>query len=216
LSASFIDNLLEWLKPLFANWGYLIVFGGAFLESIFLTGWIAPGMAVILLGSFYAAHGELNVYLVGALAVVGALLGDNIGFLIGRKLGRGIMEKQERRHHLRRGMETSQRWFSRYGGVTVLFGRMVSGVDAFIPLTAGMGEMPYWKYMLFDIPGAIIWVSIITALGYFFGDNWETIVEILDWLGWGLLALVVLVAAIAYIIHRHRKNKEAATDESGE
>lgn len=217
MTTSFIDRILELLKPLFANWGYLIILGGTFLESIFITGWIAPGTAVILLGSFYAAHGELNVYLVWSVSVAGAVIGDNTGYLMGHKLGRGIEQKYESHHRLKRGMELSERWFSRYGGVTVLFGRMISGVDAFIPLTAGMSEMPYWKYMLYDVPGAMIWAGIITALGYLFGSNWETIVKVFDWLGWGLLGVVVVIAAIAYLVHRRRKNKVAITsEESGE
>jgi len=215
LHASFIDSLLEWLKPLFASWGYLIVFGGVFLESIFLTGWVAPGTAVILLGSFYAAHGELNAYLIGAVAFAGALLGDNVGYAVGRRLGMGIKEKYQQHRRLKKGMETSERWFARFGGATVLFGRMVSGVDAFIPLTAGMGRMPYWKYILFDLPGIAMWVAIVTTLGYFFGESWETIVKVLDWLGWGLLAIVAAITTAVYLSRRHKRRQGMARQESG-
>jgi membrane protein DedA with SNARE-associated domain len=216
LTASFIDSVLEWLKPLFSSWGYLIVLGGVFLESIFLTGWLAPGTAVILLASFYAAHGELNVFGVAAVAFAGALLGDNVGYAVGHRVGEEILQKYQHRRRLKKGMETSQRWFSRYGGATVLLGRMVSGVDAFIPLTAGMGNMPYWKYMLFDFPGIAIWVGIITVLGYFFGESWETIVKVLDWLGWGLLAIVISIVVVAYLARRRKGRRTVASEEGGE
>src|SRR4030042_4971132 len=138
--ASFVNRGIELLQPLFNNWGYLIVLAGVFLESIFITGWIAPGTAVLLLGSFYAAQGELNFVAILAVAVGGAILGDNVGFFSGRRLGRRVVEMYERHPRLKRGMEGSERYFDRYGGATVLFGRMVSGIDAFIPVTAGRGK----------------------------------------------------------------------------
>jgi membrane-associated protein len=209
LNASLIEQVIEVLEPLFSTWGYLIVFGGTFLESIFLTGWIAPGTAVILLGSFYAAQGELDVYAVAAVAAAGAFLGDNVGFLIGRKLGIRVLTRYGHRPRMRRGIEVSERWFQRYGAVTVLMGRMVSGVDAFIPVSAGMGGMPYWKYILFDVPGIMIFSSAVAALGYLFGENWEAIVKIIDWFGWGLLGVVVVIAGLAYIVHRRKAKKQA-------
>jgi len=215
LSGSLVDKILDYLMPLFSSWGYPIVFVGVFLESIFLTGWAAPGTVVLLLGAFYAAHGELNTFLVVAVAFAAALLGDNAGYAMGRRLGRGIVERYQHRHFLKRGFETSQRWFSRYGGATVLFGRMASGVDAFIPLTAGVGRMPYRRYMLYDLPGIALWVGMITALGYFFGESWETIARVLDWLGWGLLGVVILIAAAVYLAHRRRKGKRDVAAEGG-
>lgn len=216
MSGSPVESILDLIKPLFSSWGYLIVCAGVFLESIFLTGWAAPGTVVILLGGFYAAHGELNVFLVGAAAFAGALLGDNVGYAVGRRLGKGIMERYRNRRRLRRGMETSQRWFSRYGGATVLLGRMVSGLDAFVPLTAGAGGMPYHRYMLYDLPGIAIWVGMIAALGYFFGESWETIARVLDWLGWGLLVALVALAAALCLVRRRRSRRTVAAKEGAE
>ncbi len=204
LGASLVDQLLEWLLPLFSYWGYLIVFTGVFLESIFLTGWIAPGTAVLLLGGFYAVNGGLNVWMIWATAVAGALVGDNVGYFIGRKLGGEVIERYGDRPRIRRGMERSQRFFSRYGGTTVIFGRMISGVDAFIPLTAGMNAMPHLKYLLFDLPMAVIWSGSLTALGYFFGANWRFIENAINFLGWGVFAVVAAVAAVVLLARRLR------------
>lgn len=210
MDGSAIDRLLDWLMPLFSNWGYLIVFAGVLLESVFLTGWIAPGTTVILIGSFFAAQGELNIFMLWATSVVAALLGDNVGYFIGRRMGRGAEERYERKPRLRRGMERSQRFFSRYGGITVLFGRMVSGVDAFIPVTAGINAMPHWKYMAYDVPGAMIWSGAFCALGYFFGNNWRTIDKIISWLGWGALALVAAGVLAVWLVKKRRGEREPA------
>ena len=200
--------------PLFSNWGYLIVFAGVFLESIFLTGWIAPGTTVILIGSFFAAQGELNIWMLWATSVVAALLGDNVGYFIGRRMGREVKERYDKKPRLRSGMQRSQRFFSRYGGITVLFGRMISGVDAFIPVTAGMNGMPHWKYMAYDIPGAMLWSGVFCALGYFFGNNWRTIDRVIDYFGWGTLGLIVAAVVVLLLVRRRRKGKEPVVEDS--
>jgi membrane protein DedA with SNARE-associated domain len=202
--------------PLFSNWGYLIVFAGVFLESIFLTGWLAPGTTVILIGGFFAAQGELNIFMLWATAVVAALLGYNVGYFIGRRMGQAVEERAEGKQKLRGRMERSQRFFARYGGITVLFGRMISGVDAFIPLTAGINGMPHWKYMAYDIPGAMLWSGAFCALGYFFGNNWQTIDKVINWFGWGALAVIAaIVLAVILIKRRRKKEGEDAEDRGG-
>jgi len=199
--------------PLFSNWGYLIVFVGVFLESIFLTGWIAPGTTVILIGSFFAAQGELNIYMIWTTSVVAALLGDNVGYFIGRRMGRRVMERYEEKPKLPGGLETSQRFFARYGGITVLFGRMISGVDAFIPLTAGTSGMPHWKYMAYDVPGVMLWSGLFCALGYFFGESWQAIDKVISWLGWGTLGLIVIVVVAFMLFRRRAKRNEQSVQE---
>ncbi|MDI7253453.1 MAG: DedA family protein, partial [Actinomycetota bacterium] len=93
-------------------------------------------------------------------------------------------------------------YFRRYGGMTVILGRMLSGVDAFIPVTAGINRMSLGAYLGFDIPGIILWSALFTCLGYFLGTQWRTIDRIFDALGWGLLALLAMVAAAWYLARR--------------
>ncbi len=212
MQGSFIDRLLDFFMPLFSYWGYALVFGGVFLESFFLTGWVAPGTTVVLLASFYAAHGELNVFMVAATAAVAALLGDLLGFLIGIRVGTEIVERYGQRPRIRKNMERGQRYFRRFGAATVLVGRMLSGVDAFIPLTAGLHAMPLRKYLGYDLGGISIWTTLFVSLGYFFGANWRTIDRVIDALGWGLL--VVLAVALTLYALLGRRKKGETTGES--
>lgn len=182
-----------------------MVFGGVFLESLFLTGWLAPGTTVVLLAGFYAAHGHLNIILVAVTAAISALLGDLVGFLVGRRLGCEVVERYGARPRLRKGMQRGQRYFERFGGATVLLGRMLSGVDAFIPLTAGLNAMPKWKYLGYDLCGISLWTALLSCLGYFFGANWKTIDRMLEALGWGLLALLALIVFLYLLVKRRRK-----------
>ena len=213
MNPSIADTIIEYFMPLFSTWGYLIVFGGAFLESIILIGWVAPGTTVILLGSFYAAQGELNIVLVGIVAVLGAFLGDSMGYVIGWKGGDWILNRYGERRRIKKGLGKTEDYFRRFGGATVLFGRMVSGVDAFIPFAAGVGNMRYRRYIAYDIPGILLWVGILCTLGYLFGDNWEAIDDFISYMGWGLLALLIAIIFVYYLVKRRKRRKEAAAPE---
>ena len=202
MTGSFVETIIDFFMPLFTSWGYLIVFAGAFLESIFITGWLAPGTTVVLLGSFYAAQGALNIFLVGLCACLGAFIGDNVGYLIGVKGGEWLQARYRNSRRLRRGIERTEGYFKRYGGLTVLFGRLVSGVDAFIPVSAGIGGMRYRRYVAFDIPGILFWTGILCVLGYFFGENWEAIDDFVGYIGWAILGVAILVVLAVYLVNR--------------
>lgn len=206
---SFADAVVNFFLPFFSSWGYVIVFSGIFLESIFLTGWIAPGSTVLILGSFYAAQGNLNLVQVAVTAFIAALLGDNVGYVMGSKFGDRLLDRYGKRKRLKKGLAKAKDYFRRFGGATVLFGRMVSGVDAFIPLLAGLGSMRYRKYIAYDIPGILIWVGMLCTLGYLFGDNWEAIDHFIGYAGWGFLALVIVVATAYYLVKRKRRTRKS-------
>lgn len=215
MAGSFVDTIIDFFLPLFSTWGYLIIFAGAFLESIFLTGWLAPGTMVILLGSFYAAQGASNIFLVGLCACLGAFAGDNLGYGIGAKCGDWLEARYRNSKRLKRGIGRTEGYFKRFGGATVLFGRMVSGVDAFIPVSAGIGNMPYRKYLLYDIPGILIWTGVLCGLGYLFGDNWEAIDDFIGYFGWALIGLIILIVFVNYLVKRFKRRKEAVNEEEG-
>lgn len=210
LNGTVVDDVLKWLMPLFLDWGYLIVFAGVALESFFLTGWIAPGTTVVLIASFYSAHGTMNVYMIWATVMASALLGDNLGFLIGRRMGRELEDRYRSRPRFRKGMGRVRRFFSRYGAATVLFGRLLSGVDAFIPLAAGSGGMPHAKYVLYDAPAIVLWSGLLCALGYFLGENWRAVDRFIGSVGWGLLAAVALALLIVLAVRRGRGKSQPA------
>lgn len=205
-----LDSILDWVTDLMSTWGYLLIFAGMFLESMFLTGWLAPGTVILLLGGLFASKGDLNVFLVGGIALAAALLGDTVGYIIGRRGGQALVDKYSSHFKIAERTEKAERYFERFGPVTVLFGRLLSGLDAFVPLTAGMAGMPYWKYILYDIPSAILFTGGLTAVGYFFGEHWETIDSVIGKIGWGITGLIAAVVVAYLIYHRLKKRRQDA------
>lgn len=194
----------EWMLELFSAWGYVFVFVGVFLESIFLTGWIAPGTAALLLGGFFSARGDLNVLLVGGLAAGAAIAGDNVGYILGRFSGDKLVSRFGDRFKISQRVDRVRDFFDRYGGVSVLFGRLISGIDAFVPLTAGMGRMSYPRYMAYDVPAALVWTGGLISAGYLFGESWEAIERVVGVVGWAFLGLLALALLGIYLLKRKK------------
>lgn len=207
---SLVNRLIEFLEPFFSSFGYLIVFAGAFLEGSFVFGWFAPGTTLLLIGSFYAAQGYLSPFWVAAAAFVGCMAGDSLGYYFGIAPGNWMVRRYGHLLRIKEGVEASERYFDRFGGVTVLFGRLIPGIDAFVPFTAGLNHMSYLRFMAYDIPSAFFYVALFTFIGYFFGDNWQYIEDILASIGWGVFGLMFLAILAAWWLKRRR----AAADDS--
>jgi len=184
------------------HWGYLVVFICVTLECAAI--FFLPGETLVVIGGFFAARGELELTDLIVFVSSGAILGYCIGFDLGRRFGRvrllyfgrwvGLREK-----HFNRG----NTFFARYGGGAVFLGRFTSFVRAFVSLAAGSSNMPYRRFLFFNVAGGILWSVSFALLGYFVGANWQ-IVEC--WAGRAsLLAALILLVAGALVWLRRNK-----------
>jgi undecaprenyl-diphosphatase len=196
----------ESLLKLFARYGYAVIFVGVLLEN---AGIPSPGHTVVLGGAFLAQSGRLSILWVAVTACVAAILGDNIGYWIGRKGGRRIVERYRRLLHI---SEERQRWvegfFERHGATTVFIARFVTGLQTFGALFAGMSLMSWPRFLVFNVAGAVAWSAVYCAAGYFFGRSWDAVHH---WVGRaGLFALALCVALGLVVLLRRRGAKIAA------
>jgi membrane protein DedA with SNARE-associated domain len=141
----------EWLVDLFARYGYTVVFVGVFLEN---TGLPVPGETALLAGAALAHFGRLSLGWVIVTAIVGATLGDNLGFAIGRRYGRGIVERHGWRIGLTRPrLAQFDRFFERHGARTVFIARFITGLRVFGAVLAGASGLP-WRSSFSTTPPA--------------------------------------------------------------
>jgi membrane-associated protein len=216
LAGSFLERVIEFLKPVFAYWGYLVVFAGVFLESFFLTSWAAPGTVILLLGAFYSASGELNPFLVSITAYAAATVGDLFAYYMGVRGGHRLLHRYSGSRKVRDNLSRSGEYFLRYGGRTLLFGKWVAGIKAFIPIMAGVGDMPAAKFLGYTLAGNLLWTGGVFAAGYFFGESWRYIDRALSYLGWGLLLIVALVFLLVFARRRSKARAEAGSPPSSD
>ena len=191
-----IERLTEW----YAAYGYPALFLGVLLES---AGIPVPGETAILVAGFLAspAGGErLSLSLVIAVASAAAVLGDNVGFWLGRRLARPRLQRGHGFLALTpRAMRAADGYFERYGIGTVLLGRFVAGLRVIVALAAGSAGMPWRRFLPANAAGALAWASAVGFLGYFFGRSWNLLHHWLSGVSWVILGGAVLAAALLYL-----------------
>jgi len=158
------------------HWGYLAIFLAAFLESSAFMGLLVPGESIVVLAGFLSANGYLELGNCIVVIALGAVLGDSVGYSLGKSIGRDWFARHDRlflfkRKHLLK----TDAYFKAHGGKTIFWGRFVGLLRAMAPFVAGMAAMPYRRFFLFNASGGILWAITFTILGYFFGQSWQLI-----------------------------------------
>lgn len=190
-----------WLTDLFARYGYFVVFFGVLLEN---AGVPVPGETILLAGAALARFGHLSLPWVVLVAIAGAVLGDNIGFLIGRRGGRVLLERGRMVGLTAARLAQFDAFFARHGDKTVFIARFVTGLRVVGAILAGASTLPWGRFLFFNAAGAVAWATTFGAVGYLLGYSWETIER---WIGHlGLVLLVVLAAAGVLAFARSRRH----------
>ena len=189
-----------WLVDLFARYGYAVVFVGVFLEN---AGLPVPGETALLAGAALSRSGALFLPWVIATAVAGAIFGDNIGFLIGRRGGRALLERFGSKIGLTPDrLVEFDRFFDKHGAKTVFIARFVTGLRVFGAVLAGASDLPWGRFLLYNASGAVAWATTFGAVGYFLAYSWETLEEWIGRSGLVLLAAVAIIAVVAVLRRR--------------
>jgi len=191
----------QWLHDLFGQYGYAAVFLGVFLEN---TGLPVPGETALLAGAALAHFGEFSLPRVIVVAMAAAVLGDNLGFLIGRRGGRAFIERVGGRMGLTsKRLAQFDRFFERHGPRTVFIARFVTGLRVFGAVLAGASRMHWRSFLFYNALGATVWCTVIGLAGYTLGRSWSMLEK---WIGrTGLLALLFVVLLIAIGVARSRR-----------
>jgi len=202
---------LATLQNALNSFGYAAVTLFIMIES---SGIPFPGETMLLLASFYAAVShQLQIPLVIACAAFGAIIGDNIGYLIGRTGGRAFVLRFGKYVFIKpEHLARAEVYFAKHGDKTVFFGRFIAVLRAWAAFLAGVNHMHWRTFLIYNAAGGIVWATIFGTLGYvagrFFHDNFaqvERLATTLGWLGTGLIIFAVLVVLIVFRLRRHKR-----------
>ena len=147
-------------------WVYALLFVIVFCETGLVVTPFLPGDSLLFVTGAVAAAGGMDITLVMATLVAAALCGDNVNYWIGRTLGVKVFKRFINPAHLQRTHE----FYERHGGKTIILARFVPIVRTYVPFVAGLGTMPYLKYITYCVAGALIWVVSLCLAGYWFGN----------------------------------------------
>ncbi|WP_326812212.1 DedA family protein [Streptomyces scopuliridis] len=200
-------HVQEWLETVPAVSVYLLVGVVIGLESLGIP---LPGEIVLVSSALLASqHGDINPYILGACATAGAIIGDSIGYAIGRKGGRPLLARlgaKFPKHFGEAQIAMAERSFQKWGMWAVFFGRFVALLRIFAGPLAGVLRMPYWKFLIANILGGIVWAGGTTAVVYSVGVVAEAWLKRFSWLG---LLLAVLIGITSMLVLRNRAKKAA-------
>jgi membrane protein DedA with SNARE-associated domain len=170
-----LPGVLHSLEPTLDHFGYLAVVGLVLIEDF---GVPVPGETVLILAAVYAGTGRLNVVLVGLLGILGAVLGDNIGFAIGHFGGRPLIQRYGRYIFLTpERIDRATGFFERHGGWIIIVARFIEGLRQANGIIAGMSGIHWARFLVFNVIGATLWVAVWTSVGYLSGSHINTIYE---------------------------------------
>ncbi|MBA2284020.1 MAG: DedA family protein [Ktedonobacteraceae bacterium] len=213
---------LQTLENALHVWGYPAVTLFIMIES---SGIPFPGETMLLLASFLAANDpQLQIPIIIACAAFGAIVGDNIGYTVGRKGGRPFVERFGHYVFLKpKHLDRAEQFFTKHGNKTVFFGRFIAVLRAWAAFLAGVNHMHWRTFLLYNAAGGIVWAIIYGLLGYFAGrvfhDNFaqvERIARDISWVGAGIIIIAVVVAFVVFRWRRTRQTEHPATSEANE
>ena len=204
-------HVQEWLETVPAVSIYLLVGVVIGLESLGIP---LPGEIVLVSSALLASqHGDINVYILAACATAGAIIGDSIGYAIGRKGGRPLLARLDAKfpkHFGEAQIAMAERSFEKWGMWAVFFGRFVALLRIFAGPLAGVLRMPYWKFLTANVLGGIVWAGGTTAVVYSVGVVAEAWLKRFSWLG---LVVAVLIGLTSMLVLKNRAKKAAAKAE---
>jgi membrane-associated protein len=150
----------------------LLIAAIVFAESGLLIGFFLPGDTLLLSAGVLAAQGKLpHIAIVILVIIFASLLGDNAGYSIGRRMGRRLFRKKDSMFFHQENLQRAEKFYEKHGGKTILFAKFIPIVRTFAPMVAGISKMPWKKFIIYDICGAIFWGAGVTLAGYFVGSR---------------------------------------------
>lgn len=195
----------------------LVVFALPALESSVFLGFVFPGETALLLGGVAASQGHVPLAGVVAAGVAGAVLGDAVGFLVGRRWGRRVLDSTLGRFVNARHVDRAEGVLRRRGTWAVFLGRFTATLRVMVPGLAGMSGMASRRFLAANIAGGATWGVVVGTAGYLAGNSWHTVGQYLSGAGLALVAAVVVVYLGARVARRvvRRRRQPPAQDPGG-
>lgn len=203
-----VDKMLDQMLPVYGSLVYAILFAIIFAETGLVIFPFLPGDSLLFIGGAFCATGAMNSVLLSSLLILAAVSGNTVNYMIGRAIGNKAFTHNYRWLD-RAALQKTHTFFELHGGKTIVLARWLPVVRTFAPFVAGVSQMGWVQFQLFNVSGAVLWVVGLITLGYYFGgipiirDHLNTIVLI----GFAAAAGPVALAALWRLVKKARGEK---------
>jgi membrane-associated protein len=182
--------------------GYIGLFAIVFSETGLLVGFFLPGDSLLVTAGLFAARGQLDIIYLVPLLCIAAITGNATGYVIGLKAGQALYSRPQTRWFRRDHLIKTREFYEKYGGITIVLAQFIPFARTFAPVVAGVAGMKYRRFAMFNVGGAIVWISSMTLLGYFLGRSIPGIEHRIEY----VIAIVVFVS-ISPLIYKYLKHR---------
>lgn len=185
--------------------GYFGLFGIIFAESGLLIGFLLPGDSLLFTAGFLASQGFLNIWVLIAVLFFAAVIGDNVGYAFGKKVGPKIFTKQDSLFFHKDHLIRAEKFFARHGGKTIILARFLPIVRTFVPIIAGVGMMRYRTFIVYNILGGACWTIGLSLTGYYLGK----VIPNVDRYLLPIIVAIIILSFLPTAVHllKDRKHK---------
>jgi len=181
----------------------IVIAAIVFAESGLLIGFFLPGDTLLFTAGFLISADKLQFDLLWFIAIVfaAAVLGDGVGYLFGKRVGRRIFNRPNSRLFRKENLDRAEQFYEKYGAITVVIARFIPMIRTFAPIVAGVGKMSYRKFLTYNLVGALLWAGGITYLGFTLGDFLHQMGIEIDTIILPIMAVIVIVSIASPFLH---------------
>lgn len=196
-----VEEIIRW-------GGTLALVAIVFAETGLLVGFFLPGDSLLVTAGLFAARGDLNVAVLLFTLSIAAIVGDAVGYAIGRRLGPKLFKKEDSLLFKRKHLEKAHEFYERYGGKTIVIARFVPIIRTFVPTVAGAAEMTYSKFAMYNVAGGLLWVFSMVLGGYALGSVIPNIDKYIHY----VIIVVVFLSLLPPFIEWWRERRRLAAE----
>jgi len=199
-----IDRHIDIVIKAFGNGSYLLLFAIIFAETGLVVTPFLPGDSLLFVVGAFAAKGSFNLFWLFVILSGAAIIGDTVNYAFGKFFGEKLLKKGDHRFFKKEHVERTHKFYEKYGGKTIILARFIPIVRTFAPFVAGVGKMSYYKFVVYNITGALLWVSLFVFGGYYFGNmpiiknNFLIVI---------LTVMIISILPVVIEFWKHRKAK---------
>ncbi len=200
-----LDRHLDLVIGALGNWSYLLLFMIVFCETGLVVTPFLPGDSLLFVVGSFSAKGEFSLFWAFMILSCAAILGDSLNYSLGKIFGEKILLKAGNHFIKKEHLERTHRFYEKYGGKTIILARFVPVIRTFAPFVAGIGKMSYYKFLIYNVSGALLWVGMFVLGGYYFGN--------IPFIKENFLVTILAIMLISFLpagieLWKHYKNKK--------
>ncbi len=186
-----LDQSVAHLAAQYGQWIYALLFLIIFAETGLVVFPFLPGDSILFIAGTVVATADLQIHTLVVVLTAAAILGDTVNYSVGHYIGPRVFDKPDSRWFKQEHLRRTQRFYDRYGGVTIIIGRFVPIIRTFAPFLAGVAGMRYRRFLAFNVVGAVAWIASLTYAGFLFGN--------IPWVKHNLTLIVLGIVVISLI-----------------